>query len=572
MKLEFYTIFVILRTIYINMNQKLAAYNKQLEQLLTNEELESLKKYNLIEEICEYLSTVSRLYSHKSDKNGIDIAKIGIDLSENSDLPLEKKANNCFEYSKTVQNYLMFQESYDYAKLATFYYNTIEQYKFALNCKIFNCRNLFFLRQIKEAQNIIIDVEESIDLDKEVLSLQEIHIYLRYLQMLYYACAHTSNFTLINSNKEKTREFMIRQQPKNDWSHNMITSYTHLLSDYIVYNCMVEDFTSAKIYLSLYEISIHHPNLEKRYHEVADIDLKLLQFRYAIETNTANSSLVKNMEFLYENIDIKIGEKFNICLKFNELICKYYYKKNDVENTLKWTKSFENLKQEFVGLYEFSESSHINYYDDISNFFYENNLKDYAFELKSKIPKLHTKAMEDIIEHNLQEQKLEKKLQLEVENSIQLKAKLEAFRGRILFELKQKRILKKRFDSLIRISYTYLSQPEKLSLNEAQKEVSKVKREFEKEWSISNFENSFLELFPNFNSIFSKFAPTITKTEMKVCMALVSGLDIYAIADLLSKESKTIEEYLRRIRRKFQLPNKANLFQFLKECYSIIQK
>lgn len=77
------------------------------------------------------------------------------------------------------------------------------------------------------------------------------------------------------------------------------------------------------------------------------------------------------------------------------------------------------------------------------------------------------------------------------------------------------------------------------------------------------FEEGFGSLHPEFLSLLARHYPEVTPTEMKIATLLKIGLSTKEIADVLCISLHTANTHRRRLRRKLDLPEGANLFSFL---------
>ena len=81
--------------------------------------------------------------------------------------------------------------------------------------------------------------------------------------------------------------------------------------------------------------------------------------------------------------------------------------------------------------------------------------------------------------------------------------------------------------------------------------------------SWQTFEEQFRRVHEGFLEEIARLAPNLTPTEIKVCALAKSGLSIKETAAILAIESRSIEKYRQRARKKLDLPRSTNLVTYL---------
>ncbi|MFO7863858.1 MAG: helix-turn-helix transcriptional regulator [Salinivirgaceae bacterium] len=82
-------------------------------------------------------------------------------------------------------------------------------------------------------------------------------------------------------------------------------------------------------------------------------------------------------------------------------------------------------------------------------------------------------------------------------------------------------------------------------------------------YNLDSFILKFNEVYPNFLLKLTETFPQLTKTEVRVCILISSGLKSHEIAELLNVSEASIGKYRNRIRKKLNLENNSDIVQYL---------
>lgn len=540
--------------------------NIDIQNLISQLPLEiqnSFLNFSEVLEVCEYLVSLLNNQSTINSVHGNTLVELMHCIAINSDIPLLEKAQYKFKYALFCQNLLKFDNAEKKFLEARDLFSVLEIPLAVNHTNVYLSINSIYLAKFAESQQYLLLAEEALNFTPKPEELDHIRVLCQFLKAVNYVHLGTASRKGYIAYTEKIYNFFNDYKILDNWNDALLASYFSLLQSSVEASMLIEKYWLAFTILKELPKVIEHPNTFSKTKSFAKSEYIILESQLNLCVGKFESERIEMLESMFDNFDLSYFEFYNQKLNLSNHICEYYFKTNNYQSAKIWFSKFENQKIETQKYFVPEETSYIEFYNRAVQFFGKHGditLTQKYIEINTK---LHKIAIEKADNYRYEEMKLWKNLQKEKEQTLQLELQIETVRQQLITQIDSSLTLQQLLNDFSKTIHTSLVDVPEKKQNQLLKQVKKFNEIQQVTQQLNKFENDFSTIYPLFCSNFLQKHATITKTELSVCMAVLLSLSNQQIADFFHKEVKTVEEYIRRIRRKLKLEQRANLKAYL---------
>jgi DNA-binding CsgD family transcriptional regulator len=522
-----------------------------------------VKKHTGVIKVCEVIISLLNKTDLINSTYGFPLLELMQCIADNSEISLSNKAQYKFKYALFCQNLLKL----DLAELkfleAQKLFHIVDDVLTITDINLYLTINSFFLSKYADANYYLLLAEEHINISPDLENLKEISVACHYFRAVKIVTIGTSSRLGFEKYTEKLYNFFQTYIPQNHWDITLIQMYYNLLQNCINSFMLIGKYWLSHILLEKMKKIFELPNSNSKLQSFANNDLFILENELAVELGNLKIVEHQTLETMFSSMGTNEIEFIVQTLNISNILCEYYIKSDNFDLAKKWFLEIENQKEKAKKYFRPEETGYIEFYNRAIQFFGLHGETTLAQKYTEISVKLHLNALEKVDAFRYEEMKLTTKLQKEMSDKMKLGFQMETIRQQLLSQInysKNMENLVADFSNTIHASITDFTEKKQHLLL---KQVRKYKDLQKGTLKYKVFEDEFSQVFPKFVHNFTLQYPSITKTEIQVCMAVLLNLSNPQIADLFHKEVKSIEEYVRRIRRKLKLEHRANLKTYL---------
>jgi len=519
--------------------------------------------YNDVKLVCEFIVDCLNYEYRTSDKFGPMLAKLMHLLAINSEISLFEKAQYDYKYALICQNFLKLDEAEIALKEATKKFTILGSQTEVQIAQLVLCYNYLFQEKFAEAQNGLIKLEDSINFKPNFEELDLIRVASLFFKVINYVNVAVSSRVGYLKYTEKIYDFFRIYKPKPNWDAPLLSEYYNAIHPNVEAMIINDKIWIASVVFENIQLVLEQPNIFHVTKETAKNEQFILSNHFSILNRSITEEQIENLKEMFFHQEFSSLEQHVQKLNLSNLLCDFYHNSNNLTELLNWFKIFQEQNEIAKEYIRPEETSYITFYNKMSAYFAKYGKYELAFNNIDIITKLHNSAIHKVDSFRYEEQKLWLKLQKEEQVRFDIERKLEQTKQELLIRMNASLDTERTFNDISDTVLSFIEDiPEKkqFQIIKKMKLIQSTNRNTVK---LSKFEESFSLLFPTFLTTLEKGNPKITKVEKQVCMAILTNLSNQQMADFFCKETRTIEEYLRRIRRKLNLEQRANLKLYL---------
>ncbi|MBL8003592.1 MAG: hypothetical protein JNL36_00720 [Candidatus Kapabacteria bacterium] len=512
---------------------------------------------------CEKIIQLLNIGDNIKPHDKIPLVNLLICFSTHNSFSIEQKATYLYKSALFSQNLIDLEKAEELFLQSKELFTVIDDVTSVQNLNVHLAINCIYLSKFAEAQQFLHLVEEDINLSPQKTDLESIRLLCKYFKAVNYVHLGTASRKAFIQYTEKIYNFFHEYTCDKTWNYDLLAVY------YLLLQSTVDGFILIGKYWLAYTIwcelpyVIVHPNTISQTKEFAQNDLVISEFDLNLRVGNVQKNKENQIIALFDTLDETYFEFFNQKLNISILLCEYYFTINNYSAGKKWFKRFEKQKIKSKKYFVPEETGYIDFYNSAIQFFSKHGDTSLAQTYMEINTKLHKEAIEKADNFRYEEMKLWKYLQKEKEQAMQLELQIETIKQQLLTQIDSSLTLQQLLQEFSKTIHSSLVDFPEKKQHQLLKQVKKFNDVQQETNDVNKFEHDFSTIYPLFSSNFIQKHPSITKTDMYVCMAVLLNLTNQQIANFFHIEVKTIEEYIRRIRRKLQLEQRANLKAYL---------